>query len=79
MYDKLKPCPLCGHEAEIQDVSFYTDGINMKIVCVGCGLTLEHKQEFVNHNIIDPATGMVMYCFNVALNEIAIDLWNRRA
>ena len=79
MCNELKPCPLCGREAIIQDAILYTDGgICMKIVCSGCGLTLSHKQEFVDHEIKDPATGIVIWGAKIALNESAIDLWNKR-
>lgn len=78
MCNELKPCPLCGREAIIQNTSLYTNGICMKIVCSGCGLTLSHKQEFVDHEIKDPATGIVIWGAKIALNESAIDLWNKR-
>lgn len=78
MQNDLKPCPLCGCRAEIEEMDLRTDHIHTKIVCNGCGLELNHTQEFMVHEVKDPITGMVVKLTRIALNESATDVWNRR-
>ena len=74
----LKPCPLCGHQAEIEEMEFCCDTERMKIVCRRCGLELNHTQEFMVHEVRDPLTDVVIKVTRIALNESATDVWNRR-
>lgn len=78
MQNDLKPCPLCGHEAVMAEVDLRTDHIRTKIVCSGCGLELNHNQEFMIHEVKDPVTGVVLKMTRIALNESAAYVWNRR-
>ena len=78
MQNDLKPCPLCGCRAEIEEMVFYCDTNRIKIVCKGCGLELNHTQEFMIHEVKDPVTGKVVKVTIIALNESATDVWNRR-
>lgn len=78
MQNDLKPCPLCGCEANIEEIDLHIDYIHTKIICSGCGLKLNHTQEFVVHEVKDPVTGEVVRVTRVALNESATDIWNRR-
>ena len=78
MQNDLKPCPLCGHEAEIEEIECYCESNRIKIVCKGCGLELNHTQEFMIHEVKDPVTGKVVRVTRVALNKSATDVWNRR-
>ena len=78
MENNLTPCPLCGHDAHIAEVELNPDTTRIKIVCMGCGLELDHTQEFMIHEVKDPITGRVVKRTRVALNESTVDLWNRR-
>lgn len=78
MQNDLKSCPLCGCSADIVELDLRTDYIHTKIICSGCGLELNHTQEFAIHEVKDPITGMVVKSTRVALNESATDAWNRR-
>ena len=78
MQNDLKPCPLCGHEANIEELELCTDMIRTKIVCSGCGLELNHTQDFMIHEVKDPVTGKVLKITRVALNKSATDVWNGR-
>lgn len=75
---EIKSCPLCGHPACIEEVSLSQDTYRMKIVCTGCGVSLDHTQEFMIHEVRDPVTGEVIKVNRIALNESTIDIWNRR-
>ena len=74
----LKPCPFCGRPACIEETSVTFDNVRMKIVCTGCGVSLDHTQEFANHEVRNPVTGEIIDVTRVALNENTIDIWNRR-
>ena len=78
MSKELKPCPFCGHPARIEETSVTTDSTRMKIVCIGCGATIDHTQEFATHELRDPVTGCLIDITRVALNKNPIDIWNRR-
>jgi len=78
MQNDLKPCPLCGCEANIEEIDLRTDAIHTKIVCNGCGLELNHTQEFMIHEVKDPVIGEVIQRERFALNNTATDAWNRR-
>jgi hypothetical protein len=78
MQNDLKSCPLCGCEAYIEEIDLRTDTIHTKIVCRGCGLELNHTQEFMIHEVKDPMTGEIVKITRIALNESATDVWNRR-
>ena len=78
MQNDLKPCPLCGCGANIEEIECYCDSNRIKIVCKNCGLELNHTQEFMIHEVKDPVTGVVVRVTRVALNESATDMWNRR-
>ena len=78
MQNDLKPCPLCGCRAEVVEIECYPDTNRMKIACYGCGLELDHTQEFMIHKAKDPFTGEVIEITRFALNESTVDIWNRR-
>lgn len=78
MQNDLKPCPLCGYKAEIEEIECYCDSNRIKIVCKNCGLELNHTQEFMIHEVKDPVTGKVVRVTRVALNKSAADVWNGR-
>ena len=63
----LKPCPFCGGDAKIVEIENDTDYQRLKIECLFCGATLERTQDFAHSQIA-----------RIALNESAIDVWNRR-
>lgn len=73
----LKPCPFCGRPAVIEETYLKFDSTRMKIVCTGCGATIDHTQEFAIHEVRNPVTGELVKTTRVALNESAIDIWNR--
>lgn len=74
----LKPCPFCGRPAIIEETWICFDSTRMKIVCTGCGATIDHTQEFATHDIRNPVNGELIKQTRVALNSSAIDIWNRR-
>ena len=76
--DKLKPCPLCGGEARIADVSISYSSDHVNVVCSACGLTLPWHREYAIHEVFD-TMGMRVAIERVALNESAFEAWNRRA
>lgn len=74
----LKSCPFCGYPGCIEETSLTFDSTRMKIVCTGCGATIDHTQEFAIHEVRNPVTGELIEVTRVALNDSAIDIWNRR-
>lgn len=75
---KLKPCPFCGNGAEIVEVELNEYDSRVKIVCKGCGVELNHTQEFYIHEKKDPITGEVIGTTRISMNDSAINLWNNR-
>ena len=59
---KLKPCPLCGGEAIIEEEELHWDNYySYTITCANCGVTISGEEETKEDAI-----------------ESAIDQWNRR-
>lgn len=75
---ELDPCPFCGRPAYIEETHLNTDSTRIKITCTGCGVTLDHTQEFAIHEVRNPVTGELIKTTRIALNDSAIDIWNRR-
>ena len=66
---ELKPCPFCGGGAKISEFESDIDHQRMKIECVFCGATIDWTQDFAHSH---------SRTTRIALNESAIDMWNRR-
>ena len=71
--ERLKPCPLCGSNALIVEVSFSPDEIFTHIQCSCCELELRHTQY---RREVRDIRSRVIKTFNV--NEDAITIWNKR-
>lgn len=74
----LKPCPFCGRPAVIEETSIAFDSTRIIITCTGCGVTLDHTQEFAVHEVRNPINGELIEITRVALNDSAMDIWDRR-
>ena len=73
---KLHPCRYCGGEAIIAEADFTSDYDRLVIKCPRCGITLDHTQDFLMVQKLDPLTGFVFWERAAKRNESAIDIWN---
>lgn len=73
LQEKLKPCPLCGHDVRVIELSYISNEIVTHIQCPHCELELRHTQYFQEIWSIG---------FNVTttlpVNEDATTVWNTR-
>ena len=75
----LKPCPLCGGDAEITLVETELHAQRMVIECRRCGLALDHTQHYYTTERHNKTTGIrVIENTGLVDSESAIDMWNRR-
>lgn len=68
----LKPCPLCGGEAEVARLTQGPEELTAVIKCTDCGLTLEWETK-----IKKSVSRSGKHVMEVGLNPI--EAWNRRA
>ena len=69
----LKPCPLCGGEAEVARLTQNTEELTTVIKCRDCGLTLDWATEYeVRHS---RSSGQ---SFRVKVGLDPIEAWNQR-
>lgn len=73
LQNKLKPCPLCGYDVRVIELSYISDEIVTHIQCPYCELELRHTQYFQEVRSID---SNVIVSFPV--NEDATTVWNTR-
>lgn len=67
----LKPCPLCGGEAEVARLTQSSKELTAVIKCADCGLTLEWETE-----IKQSVSRSGKHVMEVGLNPF--EAWNRR-
>ena len=75
MFDRevnLKPCPLCGGKAMVEELRMGRCQNDATIVCLTCGLRLEWSQQFVIARNLDGKETVV------AITISPEDAWNRR-
>jgi hypothetical protein len=75
---ELKPCPFCGHPAAITEIELGFETERMTITCLGCGVQLNHTQEFITRDVVDPISGEFLYSTRMTFNDSGIEIWNRR-
>ena len=78
MQIELKPCPFCGHPAAMTEIESNYESDKVTITCLGCGVQLNHIQEFATRDVVDPISGEFLYSTRMPWNESAIEVWNRR-
>lgn len=72
----LKPCPLCGSEAQMVWLNSGRALMDALIRCTRCGLTLEWHTEFFINPPINIDTGGRPIIMKVSLDPF--EAWNRR-
>lgn len=75
--EKLKPCPYCGGEADIQHKSFYMSSA----YCVECKVCRTRTKlvfaDTIGYKVVDNKFKETRYDTLTAI-KMVVDLWNRR-
>lgn len=73
MSDELKPCPFCGGEAELVDISSGTGKAQFAVVCGACGASSKAYKPFGNYKRSWHKEASV-----IEAQEYTTKAWNRR-